>query len=856
MTESERAGEAVGQPAAAAFGALLCLYRRRALLTQEELARRSGVSVRTIRNLESGSGRPRYSSVRLLAGALGLTDQEYEGMTGIFGGLDSVRSSRHSQSAPVTPAQLPAEVTSFVGRSDELARLDAILCGDRPERTALANLSGAAGVGKTALALHWAHRSSCQFPDGQLYASLQGFGSPESRTADPALVLARFIRGLGGAAQAIPDDPEERSALYRSLLHDRRVLIVLDDAASERQVRPLLPAAPGCTVLITSRIRLAALEGVQVVDLNVLEPSQALELLANVAGPERVAAERAAAAQIAEVCGYLPLAVQIAAARLVAHPHWSLGLLARRLSDEHHRLDELTIGDLEVRSSFACTYQYLAPLQRALFRRLGLLPGTEFADWVAMPLLGVPAESATALAEDLASMRLLEAAGTDACGSARYRIPDLLRIFARERAAAEENQQDLNAALARLHGMWLRLAEQADARLDAGQQLAKIGRSSAPRWEPGARITELLLRDPYAWLETERPAMVAALLQACELGLHQHAWDLACSLSRFLEARWYMDDWRLTLDAALDAARAAHDRPGEANVLRAMGEMHSDRDSYAEALECFRVAAEIFDALGDDVASAQARCGMSRAHGMLGQYGSAIEHLEEPIPLLRAAGQLAGLASALYSLGAVQKHLGRYREAHESYRESLALFRRLNDKANEALLLCSLGSVMTTTGETPQAEAYLQESLKISVQIAHMLGETYARVHLGELYTKTGDWLAAREHLATALSLSLQAADRFGQALTLRLQGELARQEGNFVAAMSQLAEALTLFHADGIELWEARTLQAMGAVASATGDSDAAQALWQYAHELFARLRVPDADRLFPEASLAGRRE
>src|SRR6266571_2575156 len=415
MTESEGAGGAASQPEAAAFAALLRLYRRRALLTQENLADRSGVSVRTIRKLETGCGRPRYSSVRLLAGALDLTDQEYDGIAGVFGGLDSVRSAPASQAPPVIPAQLPADVTSFVGRSGELARLETIFCGDRPGGTALVNLSGAAGVGKTALALHWAHRSSCQFPDGQLYASLQSFGSSGSKPTEPALVLARFIRGLGGDASAIPDDLEERSALYRSLIHDLRILIVLDDAVSERQVRPLLPAAPGCKVLITSRVRLAALEGVQIVDLNVLEPAQALELFASVAGPERVAAEPAAAAQIVGICGYLPLAVQIAAARLVAHPHWSLDLLVGRLADEHRRLDELAIGDLGVRSSVACTYQYLAPLQRTLFRRLGFLPGTEFSDWVAMPLLGVPAESAAALAESLAGMRLLEAAGIDAC---------------------------------------------------------------------------------------------------------------------------------------------------------------------------------------------------------------------------------------------------------------------------------------------------------------------------------------------------------------------------------------------------------------------------------------------------------
>jgi tetratricopeptide (TPR) repeat protein/transcriptional regulator with XRE-family HTH domain len=861
MTESERAGGAVRQPAATALGALLRLYRHRALLTQADLARSSGVSERAIRNLESGASQPRYSSVRLLARALGLNGAEYEGLTGLVGGADPAGPGQDRGpgagpgtalsrlAVPVVPAQLPADVTSFVGRSAELARLDALPGADRPGGTALANVSGAAGIGKTALALHWAHRSAGRFPDGLLYANLQGFGAQDAVPAEPALVLARFIRGLGGDAAAIPDDPDERSALYRSLIHGRRVLIVLDDAVSERQVRPLLPAAPGCQVLVTSRIRLAALDGVQVVDLDALEPGQALELFARVAGPQRVAAEPAAAAQIVRLCGGLPLAVQIAAARLVAHPHWSVGLLAGRLAGEQHRLDELAIGDLEVRSSFACTYRYLAPPQRTLFRRLGLLPGTDFADWVAMPLLGVPAASATALTESLAGMRLLETAGTSdgTGGPARYRIPDLLRIFARERAAAEETEEELAAALARLQGMWLQLAEQADARLEAGQQLARVGRSGAVRWEPGGHVTDQLLRDPSAWLESERPALVAAVLQASELGLHEHAWDLACCLSRFLEGRWYMDDWRLALTAALTAARAAGDRRGEANLLRAMGEMLNDRDRYAEAVDCFRAAAEIFDALGEDVASAQARRGLSTAHCMLGQFSTAIEHLEPAIGLFRTAGETAALASAMYNLGAVQKMMGRHAGAHESYRESLALFRRLEDTANEALLLCSLGSLMTAMGNAAQAGAYLTESLAICEATAHRFGEIYAHLHLGELRTQTGDWPAAREHLTTALSYSLLAADRFGQAASLRGLGELAQQEGDSAAAMSQLAKALAIYNDDGIELWQARTLEGMGAVASAIGDREAAQALRGNAHELFAKLGVPRTESLIP---------
>ncbi|HKR51972.1 MAG TPA: BTAD domain-containing putative transcriptional regulator [Pseudonocardiaceae bacterium] len=365
----------------------------------------------------------------------------------------------------ITPAQLPADITDFTGRKVQLATIQHLAATDRYESMLVA-ITGKAGVGKTTLAVHAAHRLRVHYPDGQLFVDLRG---AQGHPLAPADVLARFLRSLGVDRTAIPDDIEERAALYRSRLADRRLLILLDNAAGEAQLRPLLPGTPECAVLVTGRIRLAGLNGTRLIDLDILEPDQAVELLARVAGPLRVAAEPGAAREIVRLCGFLPLAVRIAGARLGARPHWRLERLEADLADEDHRLDTLRAGDLDVRASLALSYENLDPTARCAFRRLGLLEVHDFAPWITAALLDIPQAKAEELVDTLVDMQLLEVAGPDAAGALRYRFHDLLRAYARELAAAEEPEADRLAALDRAFGGWLVLAEEAGRGSEVGR---------------------------------------------------------------------------------------------------------------------------------------------------------------------------------------------------------------------------------------------------------------------------------------------------------------------------------------------------------------------------------------------------
>ncbi|HEX8932762.1 MAG TPA: BTAD domain-containing putative transcriptional regulator, partial [Pseudonocardiaceae bacterium] len=298
----------------------------------------------------------------------------------------------------IAPAQLPADINDFTGRETQLATVAHLARTTDRSASVLVAITGKAGVGKTALAVHAAHRLRDQYPDGQLFVNLLGTEATPLCATD---VLARFLRSLGVDPTAIPDDAEERAALYRSRLADRRLLILLDDAACEAQLRPLLPGTSGCAVLVTSRARLAGLAGARVVDLDVFEPDQALELLARAAGPQRMAAEPAAAQEIVRLCGFLPLAVRVAGARLGARPHWPLSRLEADLTDEDTRLDTLRLGDLEVRASIARSYETLDVMARRAFRLLGLLEIREFAPWVTAALLDIPQAKAEELMDTL-----------------------------------------------------------------------------------------------------------------------------------------------------------------------------------------------------------------------------------------------------------------------------------------------------------------------------------------------------------------------------------------------------------------------------------------------------------------------
>lgn len=452
------AGIAVADPMVS-FGVLLRLYRHAALLSQEALAEQAGLSARTIRDLEAGRvERPRGATVRLLVQALGLAgsrrrtfEMAASNLSPAPAGLAAGPGDRDHPGRP-SPAregemlafQLPAAVADFTGRSDLTANLCHWLTtptrrAESPQAVAVAIVTGRAGVGKTALAVHVGHQLRRAFPDGQLFVTLDG---ANAEPFDSGEALGRFLRALGMDATQIPDRVQDRAALFRARTARRRVLVVLDDAGGEAQLRPLLPGGSGCGVLVTSRSPLTALEGARLVDLDGFNLDQALELLARIIGRARTAAEPDAATAIVDRCGRLPLAVRIAGARLLAKPHWPLAKLAERLGDERRRLDELAAGDLEVRASVALSYQGLDGLQRRTFRRLGLLEATTFSAWAAAALLDLPVPQAERSLEALTDARLLDVVGRDGIGQVRYRFHDLMRLFARERAAAEEGEGD------------------------------------------------------------------------------------------------------------------------------------------------------------------------------------------------------------------------------------------------------------------------------------------------------------------------------------------------------------------------------------------------------------------------------
>lgn len=405
------------------FGSLLRSCRERAQLTQTHLAQLSGLGVRTIRELELGrTRRPHRDTARLLADALGIHGADRKAFERQAGG-----GAPAAIGGLPRPGQLPAGVADFTGRAGEVAALRSLLTAARPG-PAIVIVSGPPGIGKTALAVHVARQVRPSFPDGQLFADLQGSGPAP---VAPGEVLAGFLRALGVDVRAVPEHPHERAALFRSCLADASVLVVLDGAADEAQVRPLLPGGDRCAALVTSRAALACLEGGRALRLATPGPDEAVRLLAAVAGTGRVAAEPEAAAAVADRCGHLPLALRAAGARLAARPHWRLARLADRLEDEGARLDELAIGDLAVRPRLDSCYRGLGEQARRAVHALASPGGSDFDAEAAARMLSVPRVEAEQLLDHLVDAWLLEVVQADGAAGPRYRVPELLRAYCR-----------------------------------------------------------------------------------------------------------------------------------------------------------------------------------------------------------------------------------------------------------------------------------------------------------------------------------------------------------------------------------------------------------------------------------------
>lgn len=752
--------------------------------------------------------------------------------------LDSVAPPSRSLSAP--PAQLPGDIADFTGRADQITLLRELLTSGRQLTVVVSGIAGKAGVGKTTLAVHVAHQLLEQFPDGQLYANLRG---AEANPVDAAELLARFLRALGVDGQAIPDTMEERAGLYRSRLAGKRILVLLDNAASQAQLRPLLPGTPGCAVLVTSRARLVGVPGTTLVELDILEPAQAVELLARLAGRRRAAAEPGAAEEIARLCGYLPLAVRIAGARLAARPHWSLARLAAALADEQNRLDELTLGDLEVRSSLALSYGGLDSVARVAIRRLGLLEAPDFAAWVAAAVLDVSLPEAERVIEHLVDAQLLDVAGDDLTGHTRYRFHDLIRVYARERALAEEPELARTAAVRRACGGWMALAEHAYRIHCGGDYFVLHG--SAPRWRMSPAEAERHLIRPLAWFEAERLGLVAAVHDAARAGFDELCWDLATTATLLFEVRSYYDDWRDTHDCALGATRGVGNRRGEAVALIGLGALSLAQHRYDEAAEFGTAAAALCKQAADRHGLAFALQTIARADRYRGRYDAVLDRYGRARWLLRQTGDRGAEAYLLGCIGQVHLQRGHPERARRHLEEGLRISQDSGSLRGRAQLLYWLGELKLDDGALEPAGQAFRQLLILVRELGDLRGEAHALHGLADVHLRQGRCNDAHVCLNEVLRISRDVGERNVETRALLSYGELLRARGLLDQAVTHVQQALDIAREIDVPLLVAKALHSLGTVYDNAKRPEAASAAWHEALALFIDLDAPDAQHV-----------
>jgi DNA-binding SARP family transcriptional activator/tetratricopeptide (TPR) repeat protein len=725
------------------------------------------------------------------------------------------------------PKLLPADIADFTGRAEQVSQIRQHLTGAAANHRRLAVpvvvISGQGGVGKTSLAVHAAHALAAQFEDGQLFADLHG-ASP--RPAGPAQVLERFLRALGVPGPQIPQGLDERAEAYRNLLADRRVLVVLDNAASETQVLPLLPGGESAAVLVTSRGTLAGLAGATRIRLEVFDARQSLDLLSRIAGTSRVRAEREAAVKVTEQCGHLPLALRIAGGRLAVRPHWDVQQLAERLADQARRLDELQLGELGVRASISLSYYAADDAARCLLRRLALLDVPVFSGWLCAPLLGQQPADADDVLDELVGARLIEPVGTASGARSQYRFHDLIRLFARERLAAEEPAAEQRAALERALGGLLFLGEQACRRYVGNSYLALD--PHAVRWPLPDPLTELLVSDPIAWLERERAALIAGVRQAADAGMVEQCWSLAAIANELPES---LGDWQHTAEIALMATRGAGHPRGEAAALYLLGSVHVERGPLEEARQALDAAARLFRDVGDDHGFALAVRLIALIDRVAGRLDAAAAGFEQALAILRAANDQAQVAYVLQNLARVRLESGQPGPARELLTEALQL--------TQALRLARVGMAERIESQVLYVLGQAQLEEDALAEAAATFGQALARVRaagdqVGQTHVLSGVGLAAlrqgqHDHARDALERALELADIIGvpvAAAHARLGlGELALVSGDAAKAVALASQAEAACRDVGASLERARALILLSDAYRAAGDVAAAEA-------------------------------
>jgi tetratricopeptide (TPR) repeat protein/transcriptional regulator with XRE-family HTH domain len=747
-----------GGKAGPGFGGLLRRYRSEAALTQEELAERAGLSVRAVSDMERGrTGRPMARSVRVLSDALGLPEHErarlistllpaHSDVTepGQVGGADGGRLAR-----PLLPRQLPAGVMHFAGRAAELKVMGGLL--DRAPRqggaVVISAIGGTAGVGKTALALRFAHQAADAFPDGQLYVNLRGFG-PLGTSAAPEEAIRGFLDALGVPAEQIPGSADAQVALYRSLLAGRRVLVVLDNARHEQQVRPLLPASAGCLAVVTSRRRLtglAAIDGAHLLDLDVMTDSESLELLAARLGPGTVSAEPEATAQVIALCDRLPLALGIAAAR-AALPGLSLGAVAAALHHADQRLDALDTGDrtASIRGVLSWSYDNLREPAATMFRQLGLHPGPEISLPAAASLAGLPRPAARVLLGELVNAHLL----TERTPG-RFALHDLLRAYAAEQTAAIDTSTQRHAAIHRMLDHYLHTAHGADRVLNPGRTPIAL----APP-KPGADPEYLLSsQQALAWFEAERGVLRAAITMAAASGFDTHAWQIPWTLVQFFDWRGNLRARLVTQRTALAAARRAGNRLGQAHAHRALGRVHTLLSRFANAHTHLDRALTLYRELSDLAGQADTHHALGNLSNLQNRQKDHMRHEQDALTLFQASGQRTGQANALNSLAHAHAQLGNRHEALACAQQAIEQHSQLGNRFGQAQAWDTLGNVQEVSGNHAEAIRSYQRALTLCQELGSRYYQSVILSHLGASHQAAGNAQAAANTWRHALNI-------------------------------------------------------------------------------------------------------
>jgi len=747
--------------------------------------------------------------------------------------------------APVrtrVPSLLPIDIADFTGRSEQVTRIGRHLVSPAAEASArqavpVVVVVGKGGVGKTSIAVHAAHGMASHFTDGQLFADLHGWAA---HPVGPMQVLERFLRVLGVSSAQIPEGLDERAEVYRSLLSDRKILVVLDDAASESSVRPLLPGSGGASVLVTSRRRLPGIPGAVHIELDVFDAEKSLDLLASIIGSERVESQREMAEAVAERCGFLPLALRIAGARLHARPHWSIQQLADRLADDSQRLDELKHGDMGVRPSISLSYDSTSQEAKRLFRRLAILDMPTFPAWMSAALLDQPIARAEELLDDLVSSRLVETVGTGVGSYSHYRIHDLIRVFARERLVAEEPVADRNGALERALGALLYLAEEAHIRHYGGDYLGLP--SDAVRWPLPAEVTERLVGDPLAWYEHERVGLLSSVRQAAQTGLVELCWSLAFSAVPLYESRAYLDDWQETHTIALAAAMKARHTGGQAAMLYSMGALHMEQLKFDHAASEFAAAAELFTQAGNEKGLGLVIRYLAYMDRVSGRFDAAIERWNQALDIFRRIGDIVAAAHVLHGLAHLKLDLGEIDSAMELLTEALELTRTARCVQAEAQVLHRIGEADLLAGDSLAAVARFEEALEKVRELADPMGESRVLQGLGRAKISLGDFDEARVALQLSLERAGAAADQIAEGRALLGLGELELATNEPAHAVTYALEASETFRMMRAPLYHARALVLLSRAYAGLGDADAAGAASAEADALRSKI-LPDED-------------